>query len=68
MVKERNRRFLYRGKKIAVGDKVRSLDPATGSLEFYEVVRVWGAHAVMRVISESEAGAAACVVVLTPEV
>lgn len=66
MVKEANRRFLCKGQKIIAGEKLKSLNPTTGDFEFYEVVRIWGSHAVVKIIPEREA-ANALVVALTPE-
>lgn len=50
------RRFLYKGHAIKPGDRVKAVNGQSGAISFYRAVRVWGAHTVMRVITEKEAG------------
>lgn len=49
-------RFLYRGRAIKQGDKVKTIDQESGAASYYQVERVWGSHAIMRAILEEEAG------------
>jgi hypothetical protein len=49
-------RFLHRGHAIKRGDKVKTVDQNSGIVSYYQVERVWGSHAIMRAITELEAG------------
>ncbi len=64
----RREKFLYRGHTIKRGDKVKAINSTSGETAFYQVERVWGSHAIMRAISEEEAGSQPLVITIQPEV
>ncbi len=51
-----NQQFLYKGQKLEKGDAVKVENGSSGAVDFYRVVRIWGSHLTMRVITELEAG------------
>ena len=50
------KKLLVKGGRVKKGMTVKGIDPDSGEITFYIVEQVWGSHAVMRVISEAEAG------------
>lgn len=64
---EQKEKFLYKGRRIKQSDKVKAIDSVSGCVDFYQVERVWGSHAIMRKIDETEAGPNPILITVTRE-